>query len=66
MFLEFQERMIMVEEWKSFVQKRGDCVGNILSREIFHKYTRVPWGPRRSLGKEHNRSNAGEEGYTAI
>ena len=41
MLLEFQERMIMVEEWWNFA-KKGNCVGNTHFRhKSLHKYTRV-------------------------
>ena len=42
LLLEFQERMIILEEWWSFAPK-GDCVGNILSTSL-HKYIRVTRG----------------------
>ena len=44
MLLEFQERMIMAEEWWSFA-KKGDSVGNTyFKHRSFHKYTRVARG----------------------
>ena len=44
MVLEFQERMIMVEERWSFA-KKGDSVGNTqFNHRSLHKYTRVARG----------------------
>ena len=64
MILEFQERIIVVEEWWSFAQK-GDCVWeHILNTEVCIS-TQECKGSRRSGDKEHDRSIAGEEGYAA-
>ena len=47
MLLEFQERMIMVEEWWSFVEK-VDCVWvTHFKYRSFHKYTRMAKGQER-------------------
>ena len=44
MILEFQERMIMAEEWRSFA-KKGDSVWVTHFKHIrVHKYTRVARG----------------------
>ena len=58
MLLEFQERMIRVEEWW-FCTERGLCVGNpYLTYRSLHKSGK---GSRKSGGKEHDNSSAGEE-----
>ena len=41
MLLEFQERMIMAEEWWSFVQRGGTVWVTHFKHRSFHKYTRV-------------------------
>ena len=49
-----------------FCAERGLCVGNTYFKyRSLHKYT-VAKGSRRSGGKEHDRSSAGEEEYDAI
>ena len=58
--------MTIVEEWWSFAQKVGQCVGNTyFQHRSIHTYTRVARG-RDGVDTEHDRSSAGEEGYAAI
>ena len=63
MFLEFHERMIMVEEWWSSMLK-GDCVW--VTCTLSTSVCISTQGSRRNGGKEHDRSGAGEEGYAAL
>ena len=58
MFLEFDGRMIMEEEWCSPVSERWLCVGNkYFEHRSLHKYTMV------ARGQDGHRSGVGEEGY---
>ena len=65
--LEFQEKIIMEEEWWSSVLKGGYMlVICTLSTRIFKQINKSGKGPRQSGGKNLDRSGAGEEGYAAL
>ena len=41
MLLEFQDRMIMVEEWWTFAQQGDSVWGTYFKHRSLHKYTKV-------------------------